>query len=283
MTAPLISYKSCRTAGAALAALLALGVSSVRAETLKIVDAASLSKIGRLNFSGGTGADVSTGDAYLGSYKLSNNEWVYCLSPLTDSNIGTNYNFNKVTLSTFLTGGGYHDQFQLTSPDYQHRAPGYSEQPAATVLDKILELYNYAYKDTLGNAAKSAAFAYALWEIEGESVPYGTNTGGLRLGGSAAGDSAVTNYASQLFSGLSTHNWSGLTIHDYQAYNFNVYQASPIESSQSFLVVSEVTGSFNSFGAQIPEPSTGMLLAASALALLGSRRVARGKAAPVAA
>jgi hypothetical protein len=93
----------------------------------------------------------------------------------------------------------------------------------------------------------------------------------------------VTSYASQLFSGLSTHNWSGLTIHDYQAYNFNVYQASPIESSQSFLVVSEVTGSFNSFGAQIPEPSTGMLLAASALALLGSRRVARGKAAPVAA
>jgi len=133
------------------------------------------------------------------------------------------------------------------------------------VLSKIQELYNYAYADSLTGAANSAAFAFALWEIEGETVsPYSTGTGGLR--------STDANLGTYL-SGLNTGNWGSLS---YQAYDFTVYQADPISSSQSFLAVTAVSGHKNTGAdAPIPEPSTGLLVAAGALAWVGSRRVGR--------
>jgi hypothetical protein len=250
---------------AAVGILAACCIGAAQAATLSLVDASSRSVVETLNFySNAAGNTVTQAEAevYVGSYQLSNGVWANCLSPLTNSNLNTPYSFNPVTLSSFITSPtGYAAVFG----GYGNVGPGYMAQDAVGVLSKITELYNYAYADSQTSAAKSAAFAFALWEIEGETVaPYSTSTGGLR--------STDANLGIYL-AGLNTHDWGGLS---FQAYDFGVYQADPINSSQSFLYVSAVTGNRNQGAdAPIPEPSTGLLVAAGVLAWVGSRRASR--------
>jgi hypothetical protein len=208
---------------------------------------------------------ASTGNAYLGSYQLTDGRWVFCLSPFTEATSPGNY--NVVSLASFFgAGGGYALQFGNTA--YSQLAPGYHAQNGLTVLNKVTSLYNWAYADstvaTTGYsvAEKSAGFAYALWEIEGESTAYSPTTGGLRLGGV---DAAVQTYATRLLNDVTSNSWSGFS---YQAYDFTMYQATPISTSQSFLTVTP--SSINHNG--IPEPSTVLLLAGAGVALFVTRR-----------
>jgi hypothetical protein len=293
MTPTRTPTKLARLLGVALVATSALGSASVWAESESrvLTDASSRSQAATLNFyqnaSAAVGATATRveGPIYAGSYKLDNGDWVYCLSPLTNVALGAAHKYNKVSLATFLgAGGGYEQQFAL-NPLYEGVASGYDNQAnagntavAGSVINKIVTLYDYAYEKTqtgtLDGAEWAAAFAYALWEIEGEGVGYryGSATGGLRLSGAT---SQVVAHADTLLGNLTSGTWSGF---QQRYYNFNVYQADPIESSQSFLVVTAPTHpGTNDIGISVPEPSTGLLVAASALAFLGSRRAARGK------
>ena len=161
----------------------------------------------------------------------------------------------------------------MSSPNYLGLAPGYDNRDGMTVMNKIVSLYNHAFADTqvatglYSVAEKSAAFAYALWEVEGEGGAYSASAGGLRLSGVNAD---VMAYATTLLDNLNSGSWAGWA---YQSYEFAVFQANPITSSQSFLVVRNAPD--NRTG--IPEPSTLLLLAASGLGLAVSRRKATAR------
>jgi hypothetical protein len=255
--------------GAAVLATFAVGAQA--ATSLTISDATSRALSGTLTFNNGT-PGVHTESGMLGSYKLGT-DWVYCLSPYTNAPYTASY--DKITLGQFLaTGGGFDQQF--SSPAYQTLTPGYTKQNNTFVLNKIVELYNWAYQDsTTGNVQeKSAGFAFALWEIEGETTAgWGSAVGDLTLGGGAI-TAAAKAYADTLLGALkigTTAAWNTAGFSTLTTYQFDVWQASPLASSQSFLTVS--TSPNNRTG--VPEPTTGLLVAAGALAFIGSRRVSR--------
>ncbi len=270
---PALRFTLSRWAGTLAVASLALAAAGAQADNLSVTNASARSAVGSLNFSGGSAGAVSVNNIYIGSYQLSNSDWVYCLSPYTHTSGTTS--FDKVTLNQFLNGGGYAAQFALTVPNYVGLAPGYAAQPTNAVLNNIVNLYNWAYADTLAAsggltvAQKSAAFAVALWEIEGETqANWGTGVGGLQSSGLAA---AVTGYANTLLNTLKVGTaaaWNAAGFNTFTAYQFDVWQANPIASSQSFITVR--TAPDNRTG--VPEPSTALLVAASALAFVGVRR-----------
>ena len=239
--------------------------------SLSLTDYSSRTQTGSLAFhSNASSATVTskTGNIAIGSYKMSNGEWAYCLSPFTTAQTAAS-SYTPVTMASFFgSGGGYQQQFALSSPNWLGLAPGYDNRDGMTVMNKIVSLYNHAYADTLvasgdfSVAEKSAAFAYAMWEVEGEGGVYSAANGGLRLSGVNAD---VLSYASTLLNNLNSGSWAGFA---YKSYEFAVFQASPIASSQSFLVVRDAPE--NRTG--IPEPSTLLLLAASGVALVVSRR-----------
>ena len=68
-----------------------------------------------------------------------------------------------------------------------------------------------------------------------------------------------------LLDNLNIGKWAGW---GYQAYEFSVFQATPITSSQSFLVARDASQNRTS----VPEHSTLLLLALSGAALVRSRR-----------
>ena len=270
-----------RQLGAMVVAALAVCAGDARAELVSLVDYTTMSQIGNLQFykqTSDTAATASSGSAYLGSYKLNTGEWAFCLSPFTHAQVGAS-SYTKVSLADFLSpGGAYEQQFALSNPNYAGLAPGYDNQPGAgntalagSVINRVAALFNWAYADSqvaAGNisaAEKSAAFAYALWEIEGESGAYDSAAGGLRQSGLNAD---VLAYASTLFANLASGTWSGF---GFQSYRFDVYQATPLTSSQSFLVVTSTSNGRNA----VPEPATLLLVAGSLLAMTGLRRNAQ--------
>jgi len=268
-----ISIPSLSGSALVLASLL-MGAAGAQAAnvSLSLTDFSSRTQVGALAFHSNVGNATptsKTGHIAIGSYLMSNGEWAYCLSPFTTAQTAAS-SYTPVTMASFFgTGGGYEQQFALSAPNWLGLAPGYDNRDGMTVMNKIVSLYNHAYADTMvasGNfsvAEKSAAFAYAMWEVEGEGGAYSTATGGLRLSGVNAD---VLTYAATLLGNLSSGNWAGFA---YKSYEFAVFQASPIASSQSFLVVRDAPE--NRTGV-IPEPSTLLLLAASGMALVVSRR-----------
>ena len=253
---------------------LAANVTLSLTDTGSRIQAGSLAFHSNANAAAGASPTATKSNIAIGSYRLSNGEWAYCLSPFTNAQVSAS-SYTPVTLASFFgIGGGYQQQFALNNPNYLGLAPGYDNRDGMTVMNKIVSLYNHAFADTLvasGNlsvAEKSAAFSYALWEVEGEGGLYGTLTGGLRLSGV---NSDVMAYAGTLLNNLNTGNWTGWA---YQAYEFAVFQANPITSSQSFLVVRQAPD--NRTG--IPEPSTLLLLGIAGAALVVSRRKAAAQA-----
>lgn len=266
--------------GALAAVALTLCAGAAQAEVVSLVDYSTRSQIGSVGFfqyAADRVAVASTGSAYLGSYQLSTGEWAFCLSPFTHASVAAS-NYNKVGLANFLApGGAYEQQFALSSPNYAAFAPGYDNQAnagntavAGSVINRIVSLFNWAYADTqqasgdISVAEKSAAFAFALWEIEGEAGTYDTAGGGLRQAGL---NTDVLAYASTLFANLASGNWAGFS---FQSYSFSVYQATPITSSQSFLVATPTSNGRN----DVPEPASILLVGASLLALTATRRKA---------
>ena len=241
--------------------------------SLSLIDTGSRSQAGAISFHSDVSSAIATAkktNIAIGSYQLSNGDWAYCLSPFTNAQSAAS-SYTPLTLASFFgTDGGYEQQFALSSPNYLGLAPGYDNRDGMTVMNKIVALFNHAFADTKevsGNfsvAEKSAAFAYALWEVEGEGGAYSTAAGGLRLAGVNAD---VMAYATTLLDNVASGNWAGWA---YKTYEFSVFQATPITSSQSFLVVRDAPD--NRTG--IPEPSTLLLLAASGVALVVSRRKA---------
>ncbi len=262
-----------------LVLVLAAAVAGVGAHaanvSLSLTDTTTRIQAGGISFHADVNNATATsrkGNIAIGSYKLSNGEWAYCLSPFTNAQSAAS-SYTPVTMASFFgAGGGYEQQFALSSPNYLGLAPGYDNRDGMTVMNKIVALYNHAFADTqvasgdYSVAEKSAAFAYALWEVEGEGGAYSTTAGGLRLSGVNAD---VMAYATTLLDNLSSGNWAGWAM---KTYEFAVFQATPITSSQSFLVVRDAPE--NRTG--IPEPSTLLLLAASGVALVVSRRKAAG-------
>jgi len=267
-----LSIPNLTIAAGLLAGVLASTGASATTVSLTLSDVSSRAQEGLLTFHSDVnqGPSASTNKIFIGSYQMTSGEWVYCVSPFTTAL--TTGNYEPVTLDNFFgANGGYVQQFQQSTPDYLGLAPGYDNRDPSTVMNKIVALYSYAYDDTLqasGNvsvAEKSAAFAYALWEIKGEGGAYSTATGGLRLNGSAGSNVDVTSYANTLLSNVSSGVWTGFSMRNYE---FTVYQATPLSSSQSFLVARELPNNRN----QVPEPSTLLLLAASTAGLLMARR-----------
>ncbi len=188
--------------------------------------------------------------------------WAYCIDARTGYTNGTHY--TATSLANFL-GGRYASQFAQAA--YTSTAStGYVAQPTSYVQNSLMNLFAHAYADSLTSAVKAAAFSYAVWEIMGESS-YNTNTGGLRSNETSAWRTQTDAY----LSALSTNSWSnvnGVNLNAAMSYLYTVYYTAAQGASQSFLRVTQNTGT------GVPEPGS---LALTLLALVGVAQIARHK------
>lgn len=194
--------------------------------------------------------------------------WAYCIDPRTGYGNGLPY--VNTSLANFMTGR-YASQFGQAA--YTSTAgTGYVAQATATVQNSLMNLFSHAYADSLTSSIKAAAFGFAVWEILGESS-YNTNTGGLRSNEVSAWRTQTDAY----LSALSTNSWSsvnGVNLNSAVSYLYTVYYTAAQGASQSFLSVTQNTGT------GVPEPGS---LALVVLGLLGMGQVVRRKQKPSAA
>ena len=198
--------------------------------------------------------------------------WVYCLDPLTVYQSTATYNTS--TLSDFMTLGGssssYNQLFTKTAyvnvgPTKVAAGSAYSAQNTTTVLNNLVNLYSHAYNDSLSSATKSAAFQYAIWEVEGDSS-YSSTAGGLKTATTGAFKTQVDAY----LTALTTNNWAsvgGLNLSAVSNYTYTAYASNPLGGSQSFLRVTP--------SSTVPEPGS---IALVSLALFGVAYTRRSKA-----
>lgn len=206
--------------------------------------------------------------------------WVYCIDPLTTSKLPTTYStssldaFMGVTLNasgsatTALAGGnGYKSLF--TNSTYG-AADGYEFQANTTGLyNRLVELYSYAYKDSMLSTTKSAAFQYALWELLGDAS---SNVASPTLGGGAyfttTSYESVRSQAEKYLDALNAATdsyWTDTLNLSKSAYNFTVYKSTGTTASQTFVKVSDKP-------VGVPEPGSMALLLAAFGAVAFVRR-----------
>jgi hypothetical protein len=189
-----------------------------------------------------------------------NTFWAYCIDPRTGYGNGMQY--TNTSLANFMTGR-YGSQFAQSA--YTSTAgTGYVAQATSAVQSSLMNLFAHAYADSLSTSVKAAAFSYAVWEILGESS-YNTNTGGLRSNEVSAWRTQTDAY----LSALSTNSWSsvnGVNLNAAVSYLYTVYYTAAQGASQSFLRVTQNTGT------GVPEPGS---LALTLLGLFGVAQVAR--------
>ncbi|MCV2354110.1 PEP-CTERM sorting domain-containing protein [Paucibacter sp. B2R-40] len=238
-----------------------------------------LTKTGANLFDGRTvqfGSVVPGGQSTMGAWKVNEtngaqNFWVYCLDPLHTSISPDTY--DKVSLSNFVTAAaadaGYTKLFASTPYQANGIVNLYDDSTNATtakVLNNLTSLYQHAYADSLTDAKKSAAFQYAIWEIEGDGAgAYSRTTGSFKYTGTDSADGVFTATVDKYLAGLNTGTWAnGLTT--VTNYTFNVYNPNPSGSGQAVMSATAV-----------PEPGS---LALAGLALFGmvyTRRQSKAK------
>uniref|UniRef100_UPI00286C0258 PEP-CTERM sorting domain-containing protein n=1 Tax=Roseateles sp. TaxID=1971397 RepID=UPI00286C0258 len=156
------------------------------------------------------------------------------------------------------------------------------------VLNKVTELFNYAYADATltNNSIKSAAFQFALWEVLGDTkaganagswANYNATSGGLREGTTAGGatalastgaggySAALTSQINTYLTALNTGTWAGIGTGTASNYSFTVFNSA---TSQTLVSVTQNA---------VPEPGS---LALAGLALFGvvyTRRQGKAK------
>ncbi len=286
---------------AAAVAVLSLSAGLSQAQTVTLQDGGATNQYRAENLTFGEALVKKPATLGAGNYKESTNGpsfWVYCLDPLTY--ITSPMTYTKLTgagnaaLSQFITTTGtpaalttYNEQFAkggdyatvggAGSSKYEDQAAGGAGN--TRVLNKITELFSYAYADATlsNNATKSAAFQYALWEILGDTkagatagtyANYSSTTGGLREGTIAGGvndlaSTASGGYSSALrtqintyLTALNTGNWAGIGTGKATNYTFTVFNSA---TSQTLVSVTPQSNG-------VPEPGS---LALAGLALFG--------------
>ncbi len=203
----------------------------------------------------------------LGMSDGNSNFWVYCLDPLTATNLPGSY--TTTSLSNFVTGGAYESLFNKPAYTKSTIQPYYDNQNTGTVLNRLSALYEHAYSDSLTSSLKSAAFQYAVWEIEGESS-LSTTAGGLRYTG---GSGTFRNQADAYLTALTSGNWSnvnGVNLTTTTNYTFTVYASNPLGGSQTFLRVTPKTG--NGTPNEVSTPGSLALAGLGLFGLAFSRR-----------
>jgi len=221
------------------------------------------------------GSVTATGQTSMGAWQVNETGgdqgfWVYCIDPLNKLENPDYY--DKTSLDNFLVGAnGYAKVF--STPTYQ--ASGIKDKyddsntNPADVAKSLKELYAHAYLDSLKSKEKSAAFQFAIWEIEGEKAgSYSRTAGGFQYTGTDSGDQTFTTTVDKYLAGLNTGTWAtGLTT--ATNYTFTVFNPNPA-GGQALLRVTA--------GGKVPEPGS---LALAGLALFGvvyTRRQGKSKA-----
>jgi hypothetical protein len=255
--------------GVATMVFLALGGIQAHAAstTLTGPTGTSLSQQEKLRFGTQSSAYVETG-AYQVKDSTGDQFWVYCLDPLTSLVSGASY--TTTSLSNFVTTG-YVDLFK-TGKYQQSGIPGTgtnkyddAKTTPTVVLDKLTELYSHAYYDSLTSQDKSAAFQYAIWEIEGQSATYSSTGGGLKITGS---DTSFIAQVNVYLNALNAGTWATIGLGTVTNFVYTVYQASTLAGSQTVMRVALASNN-------VPEPSTMLLLGIGVLALGASRRAVK--------
>jgi hypothetical protein len=250
-------------------ALLGFAASSASAEELKT---ATGNLFDQRTVQFGTAAANQT---TMGAWKVNETNgpqgfWVYCMDPL--NSYASPDTYDKTSLSNFVSGGGYATLFaagaavkdqagNITKAASGYQAANvvgqYDDSTTSTtkVLRDLTNLYSHAYADSLTDAKKSAAFQYAIWEIEGDgAAAYSRSAGGLKYTGTDTVDLTFTKTVDAYLAGLNTGTWAtGLTT--VTNYAFTVYNPNPA-GGQALLSVKAV-----------PEPGS---LALAGLALFGA-------------
>ncbi|MCV2369260.1 PEP-CTERM sorting domain-containing protein [Roseateles oligotrophus] len=204
-----------------------------------------------------------------------NSFWVYCLDPLnTSQNPDT---FTTTDLANFINGNGYTNVFGGANYQASGVKDFYDDNTTTKlrVLTDLKNLYEHAYADSLGSKTKSAAFQFAIWEIEGDGnsnaaskySSASSTVSGLDLM-TTDGDAAFKTQLDVYLTALNTNNWGTLGV---TKYNYTVY--SPDAGTPGGQVVMRATA----VGSSVPEPGS---LALAGLALFGvvyTRRQSKAK------
>ncbi|MEJ6005219.1 PEP-CTERM sorting domain-containing protein [Paucibacter sp. AS339] len=235
-----------------------------------------------------SGSNVASGSSF----------WVYCLDPLNGFNTSTpGATYDKTMLNNFVTGGGYATLFAGSKYQASNIQGMYDDSTTTTsrVLADLTTLYSHAYYDSLTSGVKSAAFQFAIWEIEGDgkgkSDGNGNSDGKYYAKGYAGSgldnteaqvwdansgkwvDTAFTKQVNAYLAALNgTIGWSSVNGADLSGttnFTYNVYKPNPAGDSQVLLSVTA--------GNKVPEPGS---LALAGLALFGvvyTRRQGKAK------
>lgn len=260
----------------AAAGMLSLALAPAHAAgttTLTDVTGAGTSKVESHQITFGSKAVTSTN---MGAWKVNEGTsaqdsagsfWVYCLDPLNAFSSPATY--DKISLSSFVNDQtGYTKVFSGANYQNANVAGMYDDATTskAKVLADLTELYAHAYNDSLSSGTKSAAFQFAIWEIEGDGK--GKNSDGkyysdayTMSGLDVNENTTFTTQVNAYLTALNSNAWgnvNGANLSSLSNYTFSVYNPNPA-GGQALLRVT-------AGGTAVPEPGS---LALAGLALFG--------------
>lgn len=259
---------------AALVAVLAAGAAHAQTANLTATGSVLGSST---NYSTNSGTSYST---YSPGRQLSDGTstfWAYCIDPLTGTDFPETY--NVITgLDNYFGGTSSAYASQIARSGYSGQGMSNDATTQTAVKNNLIELFSYAYNDSLLNATNAAAFGMAVWEIilqdgttNGASSGFSATGGQFRTLGTSTSNSsdAVDVRAAAYLSALNNNSWgTGATAGLGTATNwtYTVYFDNQSPVTQSFLRVT--TGGS---GGNVPVPAT-LALAGLGLLMVGRAR-----------